>query len=649
MVDHGASDHRFLLGNDDISPTDLNNWLTDLEDDLNIFEPEALNEPRAVILGYCYSGGFVDELSATNRLIITSAAANEESYKGPVESDGVRVGEYFLEELFQALGKGNTFQQAFIEATGKTETYTRTGGESANSENPYLDDAQQHPLLDDNGNGQGSNVLDAGSEDGQLASQLVLGTGPNYDTNSLENPAEVAEVAPTSFLINIDNTAELWLKANDNGQVSQAYVEIREPLAILSSTGTGTEQLSTDFTKRILLVPGQNDASGTNAYTDRFYLDTDGFIEPGKYEIFYYVEDTETGNISPAKRSVVYKDLSTNSPPTYQDGDVSETWDLISPTDGATTKTAVIFDWEDAKDPEDHALSYTLEIADSSDFDANPTFNGQTGVYRLEELNTSQAVVDATAGLKDQTTYYWRVKAIDIYGNEGNATKQTVSAQTWSFNTNNNNAPPGIIKGIIYSDLNSIRLASANIQADMGNYTDLTTTEINGEYLMLLPEGQIRLTISKSGYALKFLENINVPVSTPRNPHVELNIQLSEFVDSDGDGVGDTEDDFPNNIAATTDTDQDGKPDTWNASCDANCQSNSGLILDLDDDNDGMTDDYENANGLNSLVDDAADDLDGDGYSNFEEFEAGTNPLDENDVPYPRRGFLPAVIPLLLE
>lgn len=87
--------------------------------------------------------------------------------------------------------------------------------------------------------------------------------------------------------------------------------------------------------------------------------------------------------------------------------------------------------------------------------------------------------------------------------------------------------------------------------------------------------------------------------------------------DSDGDGVDDTQDDFPNDPDEQTDTDGDGTGDN----------------ADLDDDNDGMSDTYENQNGLNSLVDDAGLDLDGDGFTNFEEFEAGTSPNDADDLP----------------
>lgn len=55
------------------------------------------------------------------------------------------------------------------------------------------------------------------------------------------------------------------------------------------------------------------------------------------------------------------------------------------------------------------------------------------------------------------------------------------------------------------------------------------------------------------------------------------------------------------------------------------------LVLDRDDD--GFTDEYELANGLNPEVDDRDEDLDGDGFTNLEEFEAKTKPNDPLDHP----------------
>ena len=84
--------------------------------------------------------------------------------------------------------------------------------------------------------------------------------------------------------------------------------------------------------------------------------------------------------------------------------------------------------------------------------------------------------------------------------------------------------------------------------------------------------------------------------------------------DSDGDGVPDSQDDFPDDPNETTDTDGDGIGDN----------------ADPDDDDDGIPDSYEDANGLNSLVDDAALDRDRDGRTNLAEFIALTDADDPN-------------------
>ncbi len=74
--------------------------------------------------------------------------------------------------------------------------------------------------------------------------------------------------------------------------------------------------------------------------------------------------------------------------------------------------------------------------------------------------------------------------------------------------------------------------------------------------------------------------------------------------DSDEDGVMDELDDFPNHIASSIDTDNDGFPDTWNAQCDQACIDQSGLELDsfpndvaisMDSDGDGIADAFNEA------------------------------------------------------
>ena len=137
MVNHGNIG-KFHVGNEVITPTDLDTWLDKLEGDLATAKPAALDKKRILFLGYCYSGSFINALSKKGRIIVTSAAKDEESYKGPNEPDNIRSGEFFMEELFKELGRGYSLKESFQKATDKTEDFTVRGGSSTNTANQIL-------------------------------------------------------------------------------------------------------------------------------------------------------------------------------------------------------------------------------------------------------------------------------------------------------------------------------------------------------------------------------------------------------------------------------------------------------------------------------------------------------------------------------
>jgi len=102
----------------------------------------------------------------------------------------------------------------------------------------------------------------------------------------------------------------------------------------------------------------------------------------------------------------------------------------------------------------------------------------------------------------------------------------------------------------------------------------------------------------------------------------------SEWSDRDGDGVGDNSDKFPDDKDEWGDLDGDGIGDN----------------ADTDDDGDQMPDAWEIANGLDPEdPSDAFTDADGDGYSNLEEYLEGTDPQDNGDHPE-KKGWEPTMV-----
>ena len=87
-------------------------------------------------------------------------------------------------------------------------------------------------------------------------------------------------------------------------------------------------------------------------------------------------------------------------------------------------------------------------------------------------------------------------------------------------------------------------------------------------------------------------------------------------------------------MSADFDTDDDGIPDMVEDKNGDGCIdiSETDPLL-PDTDGDGMQDGYELDNTLNPRFDDGCDDFDGDGFSNFREFIAGSLAIDAFSIP----------------
>ncbi len=401
LAGHGDRAGNFYLNNAEqnefAAPALLDEWLNTLEAGLS---EQALTHPRYVILGYSYSGQAIAALSKPGRVVVTSAAADEESWKGPAEPpDGMRGGEYFLDTLFQELGRGASFYDAFNRAGAAVRRFTRRG--SADSAGEVTLEARQNPLLDADGDAEGSSEDET---DAEFLKQSYLGTGPRYDIDNVGNPAEILAIPPTLYLGPDENEVHLAIRVNNTRYVAEASVDVRPPGIELAppaaESGLDRPALQRDF-DTLLRAPdldctqfAQECRGSVSSGRDRDGNETPLFEQPGKYELFYFVRDKETGEVSPLKRSVAYKDYTINTAPLP--------FELLAPDDGAQIRTAAaLFRWT----PSAHSDGYTLVLAYDEAFTLE--------AWRAEELRYPVTVAH---GLEYNEEYWWKVIATDNFG-----------------------------------------------------------------------------------------------------------------------------------------------------------------------------------------------------------------------------------------
>ncbi|MDD2856634.1 MAG: DUF1566 domain-containing protein, partial [Desulfuromonadaceae bacterium] len=484
MVDHGLED-TFYLGSETITPADINSWLTTLEGNLN---STAKAEPRMVILGFCYSGSFIPTLSAPGRIIITSAAADEESIRGSLESDNIRSGELFLDDLFKQLSRGESLSDAFAYSSNNILMKTRKGNDYISR---YGDKSFQHPMFDDDGDKAGTIMAS------NLTKTLYLGAGATI-TNSV-NQEDITSVAPTAHLS--PTATQIQLSLTTFGTAEAAWAEIRLPDTTIT-TGSSSGQLVIDL-PRILLTRNPNDPkqwTGTATLTNLYQTNPPAALPAGTYEIYYAASAGDS--VSSITRALAYKNTTTNTAPTAPE--------LLTPTANSTTKTMTAFTWTDSSDPDNDLLTYTLTITDSQN----------TVVHKEEEITVPSTYIPEGI-LKDVSNYSWKVDAIDQYG-------AITSSQEQAFSTDNTNGLPGIIKGYLRSST-GVPITNATINTG----TATATTYSNGAFLIMTQPGTYTISATATGY--QPMRASNVTVSPGKAIDASMNLTVATASSKPGD------------------------------------------------------------------------------------------------------------------
>jgi hypothetical protein len=378
MVNHGDKSGNFYLHNFEmIAPVELGEWLDALRNNLTTYG--AKEQEIVVIMGFCYSGSFIGELSGDNRVIIASSGSGEPSIKGPEGEDGIPDGDYFTAEFFGEVSSGKSVATCFQETVENLDSFFT-----------------QQPLLDDNGDGKGSSDLSPVDADGSNSSDIYIGTGIS-DVNAIDD-VSIIEVAPAIFLDADENsTDKIWARIRNSNRLKNIWIQIKKPNSeIIGLDGTGQVEISLEGA----FFSETKDADGKYQWDIE-----DVFSEPGTYQIFYSAKDNTSANESSLMETRLYKAKTGNRPPS----DPS----LLSPENGegiaTDTYLQVKLDWTDAQDPEGNDFSYTLILSQNSDF--------SDAIYK-EDLECSICLISEFDDMKTGY-YYWKVRAIDEYGAYG--------------------------------------------------------------------------------------------------------------------------------------------------------------------------------------------------------------------------------------
>jgi hypothetical protein len=389
ITGYGNTDQFYIPPDEIISASEIASWLHAFQfgtDNSLGLIGNAFDKKIVIFLGFSHSGSFIDDLSGTNRMIISSCQSNEVAFMGPLDIDGIREGDLFISEMFKNILPANTIRNAFI------KTVYSVGRYSFSSHG-----ISQNPLFDDDGDHIGQTDISLFKPDDNNDNYLYVGS----EKNTTDHVFEID--APKSIFLDYQSSTVNSLYANITGTSDpvnlSVWIEIKPPDFV-------PESLSKDEPVELKLtqLTGLKCIDTPNCFQ---WQNLNLFTGFGTYQLFYFT----SGNQTPLAETKVYKSKSGNSEPLP--------FTLLSPQNNSEANVFyhspedayyVLLDWEDAIDPEGDDINYRVFLSPNVSFPYTQTLS-------KGNIENSRCMIAIPQDLlKYEGMIYWYVQAIDEYG-----------------------------------------------------------------------------------------------------------------------------------------------------------------------------------------------------------------------------------------
>jgi len=241
LVDHGGKDTFRMSGTETLPSLDLASWLDQLQ--------QSITGKVTVVYDACESGTFLPALvppSGKERIVLTSTSPDESAIF--VTQGSVSFSNYFWTHVFNGLNIKHAF------------ALTKSAME-------YSTD-NQHPLLDDNGNGVGND-----QDDGLLAAVTYIGNGTLIHGDA----PTIGSISPDQTISDSSSALLYADGVTDDDGIGRVWAIIRPPDYRQGASANPVSELPF-----VDLKPVEG---------DRYEVTFDGFNKEGTYQLAIYAMD----------------------------------------------------------------------------------------------------------------------------------------------------------------------------------------------------------------------------------------------------------------------------------------------------------------------------------------------------------------------